>query len=313
MADEFRAIKQSGLLGPNLIAIHGVGLTEPQLKEMAAAKAKLVWSPLSNFLLYGKTANIDAAHRAGVAISIAPDWAPSGSKSILGELKAADLVNRNELKLPFSDRELVEMVTRRPAEAMNWDRQLGQVSAGYLADLVVVDDRNSDPYRNLIEALEENVVLVLVRGEPLYGDTAILQAARRGNTDLEFVTDFGGNRAKALVPNCANTALPVMSLRDTMARLQQGMNFEAEYTARRVSIEQLSKDLALCGLTMPADPPIAADAKRALSCRFQLPFEPTRLSPLATNDDPDFFKRLLANPNLPAYMRQLPRYYRQTR
>jgi 5-methylthioadenosine/S-adenosylhomocysteine deaminase len=79
MAFEFNNIKDSNLLGPELIAIHGVGLTEPQLKEMAAAGAKLVWSPLSNFMLYGQTANVEAARRAGLNISLAPDWAPSGS------------------------------------------------------------------------------------------------------------------------------------------------------------------------------------------------------------------------------------------
>jgi 5-methylthioadenosine/S-adenosylhomocysteine deaminase len=310
MADEFRYIKQSGLLGANLIAIHGVGLTEPQLKEMAAAKSKLVWSPLSNFILYGKTANIDAARQAGVAISIGPDWTPSGSKSILGELKAADLANKNELKNPFTDRELVEMVTRRPAEAMNWGDKLGQIAPGYLADLIVVDDKRPDVYRNLIDAIEENIQLVMVRGEALYGDAALLRGARRASDDVEAVTNFGGKREKAMAPNCPNTALPKMSLKETVTRLQEGMNFDFAYTAKRLSIEQFTRDLATCGLAKPSDPPTAEDAKRLLSCRFGLPFELTKLSPLATNDDADFFTRLLANPNLPSYMTRLRDYYR---
>ena len=74
MAGEFNSVKDSGLLGPELIAIHGVGLTELQLMELAKAGAKLVWSPLSNFMLYGKTANVEAAKRAGLPISLAPDW-----------------------------------------------------------------------------------------------------------------------------------------------------------------------------------------------------------------------------------------------
>ena len=310
MAEEFRYIKQSGLLGANLIAIHGVGLTEPQLKEMAEAKSKLVWSPLSNFILYGKTANIDAARRSGIAISIAPDWAPSGSKSILGELKAADLVNKNELKMPFTDRELVEMVTRRPADAMNWGDKLGQIQPGFLADLIVVDDRRKDPYRNLIEATEDNIALVIVRGEALYGDAILLQNARRGFTDLESLARPKGAREKAIAPNCPDTALPMMSVKDTMARLQEGMKFDADYTAKRVSIEQFTRDLLICGEAKPSDPPTAADAKRLLSCRFGLPFEETKISPLLTNDDADFFPRLLANPNLPGYMRRLPDFYR---
>ena len=311
MAEEFRYLKQSGLIGPNLIAIHGVGLTEPQLKEMAAAKSKLVWSPLSNFLLYGKTANIDAARRSGISISIAPDWQPSGSKSVLGELKAADLVNKNELKMPFTDKQLVEMVTRNPAEAMQWGDQLGQITPGYLADLVIVDDRNPESYRNLIEATEENIKLVVIRGEALYGDAILLQNARKSLEGLETATTFNKKREKAIAPNCPNTKLPVMSLKETMARLQEGMNFDFAYTAKKVSIEQFTKDLAICGLAKPSDPPTADDAKRMLSCRYGLPFEPTKLSPLTTNDDPDFMKAVMANPNLPDYMRKLPDYYRQ--
>lgn len=311
MADEFRHIKQSGLLGANLIAIHGVGLTEPQLKEMAEAKSKLVWSPLSNFILYGKTANIDAARRSGIAISIAPDWAPSGSKSILGELKAADLVNKNELKMPFTDRELVEMVTRRPADAMNWGDKLGQIQSGFLADLIVLDDRNKDAYRNLIEATEDNISLVFVRGEALYGDAILLQNARGGFADLEPIARPNKLRNKAIAPNCPSTTLPIMSVKDTMARLQEGMKFDAAYTAKRVSIEQFTRDLLICGEAKPSDPPTAADAKRLLSCRFGLPFEETKISPLLTNDDADFFPRLLANPNLPTYIRKLEDYYRQ--
>lgn len=324
MADEFRYIKQSGLLGPNLIAIHGVGLTEPQLKEMADAKSKLVWSPLSNFILYGKTANIDAARRSGISISIAPDWAPSGSKSILGELKAADLVNKNELKMPFTDRELVEMVTRRPAEAMNWTDKLGQIQPGFLADLIVVDssaDTAGSPYRNLINATEDNIALVFVRGEALYGDAILLQNARGGFSGLESLARpqatlsapdaaLKPRREKAIAPNCPDTALPLMSVKDTAARLQEGMKFDAGYTARRVSIEQITRDLLLCGEAKPSDPPTADDAKRMLACRFGLPFEDTTLSPLLTIDDTNFFTRLMANPNLPAYMKALPDYYK---
>ncbi len=314
MEDEFRYIKQSGLLGPNLIAIHGVGLTEPQLKEMAAVKAKLVWSPLSNFLLYGKTANIDAARRAGLNISIAPDWTPSGSKSILGELKAADLVNQHQLKSPFTDRELVEMVTRRPADAMNWQGKLGQVAVGYLADLVVVDDRRGDVYRNLIDATEEHIKLVVVRGEALYGDAALNRNARTaaglGVGDVEVISTLNGKREKSLAPNCLGTTLPNMSVKETAARLQEGMRFDAAYTAKRVSLEKITRELLVCGEAKPSDPATPADAARMLKCRFGLPFEETTLSPLLTNDDADFLKRLVANPNLPAYMKALPDYYR---
>ena len=311
MATEFDAIKDSNLLGPELIAIHGVGLTEAQLKEMAGAGAKLVWSPLSNFMLYGQTANIAAARRAGVSISLAPDWAPSGSKSSLGELKVADLFNKHALHGAFTDRELVEMVTRKPAEAMGWSKRLGQITEDYLADVLVLDDRQSDPYRNLIVAIEENIQLVAVRGEPLYGDLKLLQQARGRSDDTEITSTFKGKRSKAMTPNCPTTSLSAMSVAETKARIQQGLKFEPAQLATRLSAEQAAKDYAQCGLAPPAASASAADAKRLLSCRFGLPFEKTRLSPLTTNEDPEFFSRLMKNPNLPKYLRGLPAYYRQ--
>ena len=311
MAAEFNAIKDSNLLGPELIAIHGVGLTEPQLKEMAGAGARLVWSPLSNFMLYGKTANIEAARRAGLSISLAPDWAPSGSKSSLGELKVADLVNRHALNGLFSDRDLVEMVTRKPADAMGWSKRLGQLAQGYLGDILVLDDRHPDPYRNMINAIEENIRLVAVRGEPLYGDLALLKAARGAGDDLETTSTFKGRRAKAMTPNCPSTSLARMGVAETMARIQQGLKFDPAQLAARLTPEQLAKDFALCGFGPPVAPPGPADAKRLLSCRFGLPFERTRLSALTTNEDPEFMARLMRNPNLPKYLRALPGYYRQ--
>lgn len=312
MAFEFTNIKDSNLLGPELIAIHGVGLTEPQLREMAAVGAKLVWSPLSNFMLYGQTAHIEAARRAGVSISLAPDWAPSGSKSSLGELKVADLVNKHALHGLFSDRDLVEMVTRKPADAMGWGQRLGQIAEGYLADVLVLDDRQDDPYRNMIAAIEDNIQLVVVRGEPLYGDSALLKLARGNADDTETTSTFNkGRRSKAMTPNCPSTGLPPMSVAQTRARIQQGLRFEAAQLAARLTPEQLARDFAQCGLPAPVGAATAADARRLLACRFGLPFEKTRLSALTTNEDPEFFSRLLKNPNLPKYLRALPAYYRQ--
>ena len=314
MAGEFNAVKDSGLLGPELIAIHGVGLTEPQLIEMARVGAKLVWSPLSNFMLYGKTANVAAAKRAGLSISLAPDWAPSGSKSILGELKVADLVNRHDLKSLFSDRDLAEMVTRKPADAMGWNKRLGQISEGYLADVIVVDDKNADPYRNLIIAIEENIQMVVVRGEPLYGDAALMQAARGTLNDVEITSTFRqrdkSRRSKAIAPNCASTGLPVQSVAEIRVRLQEALGFEPAYVAKKLSSDQISKDLQRCELAKPGDPVTTADAGRMLKCRFGLPFEKTTLSPLTTNEDPQFFSRLMKNANLPKYLRELPGYYK---
>ena len=312
MAKEFDYIKASGLLGPNLVVIHGVGLGAPHFKDMAAAGAKLVWSPLSNFLLYGNTADVRAARDAGVAISLAPDWGPSGSKSVLGELKVADLVSRQHAPPMFRDRELVEMVTRNPAQALGWERRLGQIGVGFFADIVVVDDRHADVHRNLIAATEENIRLVFVRGDALYGDSMPLSQARAAAAGIEEIALLKGSRSKSIVPNCPESGMPDRSVKETRNRLREALRFDAAYTARVISQEQITKVLAGCKTKQaaPSMPATADDARRMLACEFGLPFETTNLAPLTTIEDSQFLPRVLANPNIPDYLKALPDYYK---
>ncbi len=78
-----------------------------------------------------------AAREAGIRVCLGADWAPSGSKQLLGELKVAHLWNRHPQGLggAFSDQELCEMVTAHPADALGWGDRIGRVRAGCFADL----------------------------------------------------------------------------------------------------------------------------------------------------------------------------------
>jgi len=173
---EFDTLVNNDLLVGELVLIHGVALTSTEFTQMAAAGTSLVWSPLSNLLLYGQTADVAAAKAAGVHITLAPDWSPSGSKSPLHELKVADLWDDEMLGDIFTDYELVEMVTSGAARATNWHEDVGTLTPGTAADLVVVDNIHADPYRNLINAVDPDVRLSIVGGLPLYGDTDLMTA-----------------------------------------------------------------------------------------------------------------------------------------
>jgi hypothetical protein len=173
---EFDILVQNNLLVGELVLIHGVALGEQEFTKMAEVGATLVWSPLSNLLLYGQTADIAAAKEAGVHITLAPDWAPSGSKSPLHELKVADLWDDEKLGDIFTDYEMVEMVTSGAALATNWQAEVGTLVPGTAADLVVVDNIHANPYRNLIDAIDPDVRLSVVGGLALYGDEDLMTA-----------------------------------------------------------------------------------------------------------------------------------------
>ena len=103
---EYTDLEEHGLLREKLVGIHCTALNRNNWKTLGKKGVKLVWSPLSNLLLYGKTADVVSAKNNGVIISLGSDWTPTGSKNLLWELKVADLYNRNSLSNVFTDLEL---------------------------------------------------------------------------------------------------------------------------------------------------------------------------------------------------------------
>ncbi|MDP6326281.1 MAG: amidohydrolase family protein [Candidatus Thalassarchaeaceae archaeon] len=187
---EFDDLFAKGLVKDQTMVIHGTGLDSSQFEKMATVNADLIWSPLSNLLLYGDTTDVVAADTAGVKISLAPDWGPSGSKSNLHELKTADLWNTDALSNHFTNYELVQMVTSNPAAATGWSNFVGKVKADLYADLVVIDTFHEDPYRNLIEAIDADVRLTVIQGKAVFGDVDIMQELQGDDWEYLNGTDF---------------------------------------------------------------------------------------------------------------------------
>jgi 5-methylthioadenosine/S-adenosylhomocysteine deaminase len=256
---EFTTLSAKGPLSDETVIVQGNGLEEQDFAAMRAAPsirsddsgdglgAKLVWSPLSNLLLYGQTALVYEAIREGVTIALGTDWSPSGSRNLLDELKIADIALR-DLRLLGADRILipslsiagktgnarrdaeialdkllVQMVTTNPAKTLRWNHEVGSIEAGKFADLLVIKKPNREsakglpdsPYRDLIDATEKDVQLVLVDGEPRSGDVELM--AKLKPADYEIVRSEEGCFQKAV--DVTNSALPKGT--ETFAYLKQ--------------------------------------------------------------------------------------------
>jgi 5-methylthioadenosine/S-adenosylhomocysteine deaminase len=159
---------------PNLVGIHCVGLRDADFAVMASHGAGMVWSPLSNLLLYGQTARLGGARAAGVPVALGSDWAPSGSKNLLGELKAARLAAPLAGADDVTDEELVAMATRTPAAMLGWDTALGSLEAGKRADLLVLAATTGNPYTRLVDATEADLRLVMIDGIPRVGSPTLM-------------------------------------------------------------------------------------------------------------------------------------------
>ena len=194
--DEFHDVASAHCLRKRFVAIHATALGKDEFHEWSRHPGSVVWSPFSNLWLYRATTDVAEAKAAGLTVCLGSDWGPSGSKNVLGELKVADLWNRDHLDGTFSDRELCELVTCNPADALAWTKRVGRLREGLEADVLVVDDRRSDPYRNLIESTETNVRLVLVGGNARYGRTSLM---RKANAEaIEPIPQAGRGRSISL-------------------------------------------------------------------------------------------------------------------
>ena len=103
-AREFSMLKSRGLLVPGVSLIHAVALGNNDFREMAKTGVGLVWSPRSNFELYGETVNLKAAKENHVITALAPDWSITGSDGLLSELNYAATWNAGLEHPLFDDR-----------------------------------------------------------------------------------------------------------------------------------------------------------------------------------------------------------------
>ena len=165
---EFADLVDSKLLTAATIIIHGTALQPADLDQVAAAGAKLVWSPQSNLRLYGQTTTAGAARARGIALGLGADWLPSGSPSLLAELKVA----RRCLELegtPATAEEMVKMVTADAAAIAGLGDKLGLLAKDRPADVLVLDRVHPDPWESVALAEPSSVALVVLGGDVAYG------------------------------------------------------------------------------------------------------------------------------------------------
>jgi 5-methylthioadenosine/S-adenosylhomocysteine deaminase len=225
-ADNERSTKELDMLveldalTDKTVVIHGTALSRDQLGDLKDAGAKLVWSPQSNLRLYGETTRAADAFDLGLPVGLGADWLPSGSTSLLAELKVARRCLFEQGREPRA-KELVQMVTSQAAAIAGLSDKLGKLAKDRPADLTVLERRHQDPWENVVEADPSWVELVMVDGDLAYGRADWIEelAEPGGEERLEQVIAWG-----------------------------QGMRLDTSYTVRKPKeeapkLEQLRADL----------------------------------------------------------------------
>jgi hypothetical protein len=155
------------IIAPNLVLIHALGLTEADFDLVAARQAHVVWSPRSNMALYGKTLNITYLLEAGINVALGSDWLPSGSATMSREAVCAFSATQKSLGRDLESKSIWEMMTINAARAAGFEKALGSLEVGKLADIVVFSSGQGDAFSRAIYAPEENIELVIRGGKVL--------------------------------------------------------------------------------------------------------------------------------------------------
>lgn len=240
LIQDYDGLRDHGCLETKFIGIHSTALGPEQFSEWhtTAQGGAIVWSPFSNLWLYGQTTDVVAAAKAGLIVCVGADWSPSGSKSVLGELKVADVHNRAALDGALSDHDMCAMVTCNPARALGWEKQVGRLLAGLHADFVVVSDKGKDPYRTLIESIEADVQLVAINGYPIYGTTHLMAAASA--VDPEPI-QVNGTLRRRITLRDARIPDADVSWTDVITRLEAARRNPQAARTRSLALDQVAE------------------------------------------------------------------------
>ncbi len=243
---EMEFIKLYGLVAPRVNFVHGVGIPVSDFSLLARNEMGLVWSPFSNLILYGETLDIAKAKQAGVRLALGSDWLPTGTKGSLEEVKlAAQYIDSVPgLKAQFTDEDLYKMMTENPARMIRrWDEvstggkiveaSIGKIKVGSMGSLIATSVFDSNPYTNLVRKVtEESINLVVVDGNPVYGDPQYLRLS--GFDQFEVISQEA-HQIEGLIPQ--------------LSGLPEG---EATAAAKKAQLRQMATRVA--GLRLTKDP-----------------------------------------------------------
>lgn len=165
--------------------IHGCGIDLNDINNIQFLKEHnigIIWSPVSNLLLYKDTPAFYEKLRRypDIVQCLGSDWSPSGSKYVWDEGKFAYKSLRSYNVSDDIMPDVFKMMTTNPAKLLGADK-VGSIRKGAFADFFVIGNPkfNNDnaiigdaanPLTNLFNGTDANTKLVIVGGRVIYGE-----------------------------------------------------------------------------------------------------------------------------------------------
>ena len=188
-------------LGRDVVAAHGIWLTDDEIKTTAAKHVGIAHNPESNMMLASGIAPVVALRSAGVNVGLGTDG-PAGSNNNLDMLEEAasaarlQKISRMDPKA-LSARDVLEMATIGGARVLGLDDKIGTLEAGKRADIIVIDLRD-------------------VKSQPVYAAESAIVYAASGSAVNTTICDgkFLMRDRKVLTVDIPATLLKAREYRD---------------------------------------------------------------------------------------------------
>ena len=167
-----------GLLDVPCLLAHGVMLEQEDIELIARKNATVAHCPGSNLILASGIAPVKQMLDAGVTVALGTDGAASNNNlDVWQEMYLAAVLQKGATKdaTAVTAAQALAMATESGAKALDWDDEIGRLSKGMRADLILVDTNQPHywPVTNIKRHLvysggARDVIMTMVDGEVLY-------------------------------------------------------------------------------------------------------------------------------------------------
>lgn len=192
-----------GLLGPNVLAAHGVWLDREEISLLASRGVSVVHCPASNLKLASGIAPVVEMLREGVNVALGTDGpASNDSLDMFREMRLAALLQRGARldSRALTSWDALRMATVNGARALGLDGEIGTLETGKRADVILVNLRrphlstHSDLASALVfSATGSDVDTVIVDGR------VVVRAGRVTTMDESQVVEGASEAASKLI------------------------------------------------------------------------------------------------------------------
>jgi 5-methylthioadenosine/S-adenosylhomocysteine deaminase len=163
------------LVNDDLVAAHGVWLTETEKDLLQEKGGNVVHNPAANLKLGSGIADVPDMMDRGINVALGTDGVASNNNlNMFEEAKIASILHKRESPEKVDEQQILDMATINGAKALGIDDKVGSIELGKKADIVTVslDNPEMNPIHgkrglisNLIYSFSGSVDEVIVEGE----------------------------------------------------------------------------------------------------------------------------------------------------